>query len=129
MPVSEEVKQARADELRHDYEGMDEWELLSRMRDLGADIELTENADSAGSRASMGVVGFLILQDGGGSMNNAIRNKVSKYHKGKDSLGDTPLIIAVTNGVALESVLYGPKYVGFENGEPSGVGRNLELGF
>lgn len=128
-PVTDEVKQARAEELRHDYEGMDEWELLSRMWDLDADIELTENADRAGSRMSMGVVGFLLLQDGGGSMNNAIKSKVSKYHKGRDSLGDTPLIIATTDGVALESVLYGPKYLEFENAKPSGVGRNLERGF
>lgn len=123
-PVTDEVKQARAEELRHDYEGMDEWELLSRMRRLGADLNLTENADSAGIRASMGVVGFLLFQDGGGSMNNAIKSKVRKYHKGKDSLGDAPLIIATTNSAALESVLYGTKYLGFENGKPTGFWRN-----
>lgn len=123
-PVTDEVKQARAEELRHDYEGMDVWELLSRIRDLGAYIELMENADSAGSRVSMGVVGFLLLQDGGGSMNNAIKSKVSKYHKGRDSLGDTPLIIASKDGEGLESVLYGPKYLGFENGKPTGFWRN-----
>lgn len=123
-PVTDEVKQARAEELRHDYEGMDEWELLSRMRDLDSDLDLTENAGRAGKRTSMGVVGFLSLVDSGGSMNNAIKSEVSKYHKGKDSLGDAPLIIATTNGVTLESVLYGPKYLGFENGKPTGFWRN-----